>query len=73
MGLISSVNFIYPPLDLKIEPISKVDGKENPLDFKQLFNILAPNDKDVINATTVCSNHWYQGVKWIEFHQNQMM
>jgi hypothetical protein len=35
--------------------------------------LLSPNDKDVINQATLCSNHWFKGVKWIEFHQNQIM
>lgn len=73
MGRMSTVHFIYPPLDLTLGPIANSNGKEEPLDFKQLQNILAPNDTDVINAATLCSNHWYKGVKWIEFHQNQMM
>ena len=59
VGRMSTVHFVYPPLDLKIEPMGKVGGHSKPLDFKQLTTILAPNDKDVINAATLCSNHWY--------------
>ena len=71
--MILTVNCINPPLDLKLEPIIEVDGKENPHDFKKRLNISTPNDKEVINASIKCNNHWYKGVKWIEFHQNQIM
>jgi isopenicillin N synthase-like dioxygenase len=71
IGRMSVTHFIYPTLDLELRPLKKFLNEEEPLiDFNDNKSMLAPNDVDLLNPAVLPSNHWYDGVKWIEFHQN---
>ncbi|EAR90106.1 biotin-(acetyl-CoA carboxylase) ligase (macronuclear) [Tetrahymena thermophila SB210] len=62
IGRISNTTFFYPPFDTKMETN----------DQKQTIEIQA-SDMNVIDKIIKFSNHWRQGVQWIEFHHNQML
>ncbi|KAL4428612.1 hypothetical protein ABPG74_009114 [Tetrahymena malaccensis] len=62
IGRISNTTFFYPPFDTKMETN----------DQKQTIEI-QKTDMNVIDKIIKFSNHWRQGVQWIEFHHNQML
>ncbi|KAL4468909.1 hypothetical protein ABPG72_009179 [Tetrahymena utriculariae] len=62
IGRISNTTFFYPPFDTKMETN----------DQKQTIEI-QKSDMNVIDKIIKFSNHWKQGVQWIEFHHNQML
>ena len=72
-GRLSVAHFIYPPLDLVVKPIAQNENGIEDCSDDVIATLLSPNDEQVISPQTLASNHWYPGVKWIEFHQNQMM
>lgn len=74
IGRLSVVHFIYPPLDIEMMPLSQfLEPNQEPSSFTDVNSLLAYEDGDAINPKTLCTNHWFPHVKWIEFHQNQMM
>ena len=72
VGTMSCVHSVYPPLDLEIQPLGSFQSNGT-LPCPEELNTRCSEDADIIPKETLVSNHWYPKVKWIEFHQNQIL